>query len=58
MRRPKFTTVVYSQPNPNADNGRATYDESDGSVTLTAGGNTSHKDLNNNRVRYTYGSRR
>ena len=53
MRRPKFTTVVYSQPNPNADNGRATYDESDGSVTLTAGGNTSHQDLNNNRVRYT-----
>ena len=58
MRRPKFTTVVYSQPNPNADNGRATYDESDGSVTLTAGGDTSHQDLNNNRVRYTYGSRR
>ncbi|MCY4416350.1 MAG: hypothetical protein OXE87_08590 [Chloroflexi bacterium] len=58
MRRPKFTTVVYSQPNPNADNGRVTYDESDGSVTLTAGGNTSHQDLNNNRVRYTYGSRR
>ena len=58
LRRPKYTTIFYSTPNPDVDNGRAVYNSSDSSVTITAGGDTSHADIDNHGQRHSDGSRR
>ena len=58
MRRPRHGVVFYSPVHGIADNGLVVFDSSNQTVTLTAGGSTSHKGINGTGFQHTFNARR
>ena len=58
MRRPRYGDISYAIRGGEADNGLATFDSSSQTITLTAGGETSHEGITPEGTRFTFNAKR